>query len=233
MWGVKQIDNPRFKIFVSEGYTINFDPVENAEATGQCSSNPWGDWVGLSLAMRLMIREFEDDFKVCEVGTAHGHTAYDFYKYLTHHAKDKKKMIWAIDSILHGYDPYNVKEETGEMKFVDGKSTDQKIIDQIPDGLTFLFIDGCHCDLHTYKDLCNYSPKLKVGGFVAMHDTHPEFQGGTEQPKTPECNQEDTHIGCVRGIQQFNMKEKGFRLVLQEIPQDKNYGGVTIFQKVK
>lgn len=53
---------------------------------------------------------------------------------------------------------------------------------QVPDGLDFLLVDGCHCENHVMLDFLNYGPKVVTGGCVFFHDASreaPRSQGFT------------------------------------------------------
>jgi hypothetical protein len=93
---------------------------------------------------------------------------------------------------------------------------------------------GVDSKLHGYCP-CMFveNSKVKVGGYFGFHDSSPTFQGGSEQPRTPECS-EDTHIHVVKGIENSGIKQNGFEFVLEEYhTDDKYYGGVTVFKRVK
>jgi hypothetical protein len=211
---------------------LGFELVANSNLSTHYSANPEGDWVGLSAVLRMILEEtgIDNDLHILEVGTAHGHFLRSFYEFLE---KEKNWQTYAVgvDSKLHGYCPCMFVEN---MKFVDGSSTDTNTINQFEDNkFDFVFIDGCHCSKHAELDAKNYASKVKVGGYLGFHDSSPTFQGGSEQPRAPDCA-EDTHIGVVKGIESSQIKENGFEFFLEEYhTDDKYYGGVTVFKRVK
>ena len=205
----------------------SFDPIKNAEMVGDVSNNPAGDWYALAAGVRTVVDTF-DELVIVEVGTACGASIRNFYNLLQVYCPKKKVKYYAIDSKLHGYDPYYIND-VEEIQFLDGLSTDITIIEKVPDEVHFLFIDACHCKEHVYQDLKNYTPKLVKGGCVALHDCLPDFQGGSEQPSTPQCDPDDTHIGVLQGIERFGME--GYDLIFEDFPKDKNYGGARIYLK--
>ena len=76
-----------------------------------------------------------------------------------------------------------------------------------------------------------FSPKVRKGGYLALHDTAPQFQGQSAQLRTDECDS-DLTIGVVAGINNFGI-EKDFEFVLEEyssVPQI-YWGGVTAYRK--
>lgn len=205
----------------------SFDPLKNAEMVSDVSNNPTGDWYAMAAGIRTVTDRFEK-LVIVEVGTAHGASIRNMYNLLQVYVPDKEIEYYAIDSKLHGYDPYYVND-VEDIQFLDGMSTDRAIIDKVPDEVHFLFIDACHCKEHVYQDLKNYTPKLIKGGCVALHDCLPEFQGGSIQPSTPQCDPDDRHIGVLAGIERFGMK--GYELVFEDFPKDKDYGGARVYQK--
>lgn len=206
----------------------DFDPIKNAQQVGDVSNNPAGDWYALAAGVRTVADHFSEPLVIVEVGTAHGASTRNFYNLLQTYMPEREVKYYAIDSKLHGYDPYYVNGVDG-IEFVDGMSTDPAIIARIPDKVHFLFIDACHCKEHVYQDLMNYTPKLVAGGCVALHDCLPQFQGGSEQPSTPQCDKDDRHIGVLQGIERFGMK--GYELIFEDFPKDKDYGGARIYRK--
>ena len=207
----------------------SFDLIENAEVVSDISANPAGDWYALAAGVRTVADRF-DKITIVEVGTAHGASIRNMYNFMQVYAPDKKVEYCAVDSKLHNYEPYFISN-VSSINFINGMSTDPDIISQVPNQIHFLFVDACHCKEHVYQDLKNYTPKLVQNGCVALHDCLPQFQGGTEQPSTPQCDPDDTHIGVLKGIDRFEMKKRGYNLIFEDFPTDKNYGGTRIYSK--
>ena len=44
-------------------------------------------------------------------------------------------------------------------------------VDDVPDNIDFIFIDGDHSWNGIHNDWVNWSPKIKQGGIIALHDT--------------------------------------------------------------
>ena len=130
---------------------------------------------------------------ICEVGLYSGATSNALYDYVTGKVYGSSKS--------GGYAEYVFKcNLTG----VDNLKDDEKIIDfpkegeliignsnevysQIEDDSQHLiFVDGCHCFSHVISDFFCYAPKVKVGGYLAFHDTgkhikpFKDFQHGDE-----------------------------------------------------
>jgi len=223
------IHNVEYSFYCSK--ELDFNIIDNSSRINHLDANPPGDWVAVSTALKLMTDSFtQDQWNILEVGTAHGHFLKSMHLYLET-IKSNNTQAYGLDSKLHGYDPRFFNGI--DMHFVDGKSTDRSIIDSLNDNFHFIFIDACHCRLHVLKDLTAYHNKVKIGGYLGLHDTSPKFQGGTEQPKTEECDQEDTHINVIKGIQDFNIEDKGFELIIDEYDNQKYWGGVRIYKRIK
>lgn len=208
---------------------LSFDPKQNSEMVKHITQNPYGDWVALSVALRLVLDEFpNDDYKILELGIAHGHFLKNMFDYMEH-VKFGKTNAYGVDSKLHDYCPCQLQGP--RMHFVEGKTTEvyTKFSDE---EFHFIFVDACHCHGHVFKDFTNYNKKVKVGGYIAFHDTNPDFQGGSQQPRTDECSK-DTHIGVVKGIKEFDPESNGFELLLKERSNGEYWGGVTIYKRVK
>lgn len=58
-----------------------------------------------------------------------------------------------------------------KVRFLLGFSNDKKIIDQIPTGLDFVFIDGDHSYEGLKNDWSIILPRITKGGIVCLHDT--------------------------------------------------------------
>lgn len=216
----------RFKLILAEN--PKFDPLEFSKLVEHKSANPHGDWVGIATALRYIADNNEwENVKLLEVGTAHGHFLRTWVDLFENRRIDV--VGYGVDSKLHGYCPCQFNEK---MTFVEGKSTDENVINSFKDQqFDFVFIDGCHCKNHAKMDAMNYASKVKIGGFLGFHDTSPRFQGGSEQPFSPDCS-EDRHIGVVEGIKEANLE--GFEFFVEEYHTDeKYYGGVTIYRRVK
>ncbi len=64
----------------------------------------------------------------------------------------------------------NLSKFKEKIKFVKKKSEDA--IDDIPNNLDFVYIDGNHTYRYVKKDLELYYPKVKDGGVIGGHDIH-------------------------------------------------------------
>jgi predicted O-methyltransferase YrrM len=103
------------------------------------------------------------------------------------------KEVLAIDPFLNDYDlnditchymelnkVYNVFSEAisghGNIRHI-MKTSDEASSGIKDDSYDFVYIDGLHTYEQVKKDITNYLPKIKKGGFIGGHDYHPNWQG--------------------------------------------------------
>ena len=96
------------------------------------------------------------------------------------------KMLYLIDPYIK-YDGYpdlcqenafeiaseKLKDHRDRIQFIKKKSEDA--IDDIPNGLDFIYIDGNHTYEYVKKDINLYWPKLKLGGYMMGNDFSEAF----------------------------------------------------------
>jgi hypothetical protein len=226
---MKLIDHNDYFFYSSKD--LNFDISENARKIQNLDANPYGDWVTVSASLKLVTENFPNEkWKILEVGTAGGHFLKSMELFLES-IKQNNCEAYGLDSKLHGYTPQFF--DGINLHFIDGKSTDQNIIDSISDDFHFIFIDACHCRSHVFKDFLAFSKKIKIGGYIGLHDTSPTFQGGSPQPRTEECDPEDVTIQVVKGINDFNPEKNGFEHIFEEYDKTIYYGGVRVYKRIK
>lgn len=113
-----------------------------------------------------------------------------------------------------------------------------------------IFLDACHCFAHAISNFFSYAPKVKVGGYLALHDTgrhiHPfkDFQHGDK-------NNPDAYISVRKALTTiglFNVKNESFyfdkieklksvgnkewELIFDESDPNNEAGGITVFKKL-
>lgn len=114
-------------------------------------------------------------YKVCEIGIRRGDSTVDFLK--------RGCFVYMIDP-WEDYPEYDEKnydyssdyqKTLGEIKFWDGhyqifreKSSD--CVNEIPDDLDLIYIDGNHIYNFVKEDIANYWPKIKQGGWLTGDD---------------------------------------------------------------
>lgn len=127
------------------------------------------------------------------------------------------------------------------------KGNSNEVYNQLEDNSQHLiFVDGCHCFAHVISDFFCYAPKVKVGGFIAFHDTGKhikpmkDFQHGDK-------NNPDAYISVRKALKAIGLieyqyeftfgemypeKYPGWELVFDEADSADLAGGVTVFKKL-
>lgn len=98
--------------------------------------------------------------------------------------------------------------------WVRGRSQD--VVDEIPDNLDFVYIDGNHRYEFVKRDIENYFSKVKEGGLLAGHDYNykdvktvvDNFDGEKYELKTGKC--------VDKGTDWWIVKDKSFDLIINE-----------------
>ncbi len=101
----------------------------------------------------------------------------------------------------------------------------------------FLFIDGCHCVVHSSQDFLNYSPFVLKGGLCLFHDTAVPT-GEHEQGEWPQdhsyAGKPNSVLGVREGLKKLGLLQ-GYRIdwkLIEEIPSDSGLMGMILFKKV-
>lgn len=145
---------------------------------------------------------------------------------------DCTMMAAGIDCLEH-YKP-NPEPEC-PYTFYCGDSMDQWR--EIKERFNLLFIDGCHCVIHSMCDFLNYSPLLDVGGYCLFHDTAvPKDQ--YEQIPFPQdhslAGKDQGKLGVREGLKKLGLLQ-GYRIdwtLVEEVPSDDGVMGMMLFQKL-
>jgi hypothetical protein len=69
----------------------------------------------------------------------------------------------------------NLKQFNNKVKFIIKKS--EEAVEDIPDNIDFIYIDGNHSYEYVKKDIELYFPKLKKSGILSGHDFSAEYPG--------------------------------------------------------
>ena len=86
-----------------------------------------------------------------------------------------------------------------------GFSYNPEVLDQIPNNLDFIYIDGDHKSESVFQDTVLYAPKVKPDGFIIYHDypdAIPETNGGV--PEVLEGVQRAVNLGIVRFLKLYD-----------------------------
>lgn len=192
----------------------------------------------LEKTIDLICDEFkENDLSFTEIGlynceTAIGIAAYGAHKkYRTiHYTGIDNEKDKPIDAPLW-------------LRYIKGNSNE--VYNQIEDNSQHLiFIDGCHCFAHVVSDFFCYAPKVKVGGYIAFHDTgkhikpFKDFQHGDK-------NNPDAYISVRKALNKIGLLcdfeyanetidryYNEWELVFDEADETNPAGGITVFKKL-
>lgn len=134
------------------------------------------------------INSFSDtkEMEMIEIGSYAGESTELFSKHF--------KNVIAIDPYIENYDPNDLtctyaplsevrKAYEKRMRGVPNASllpvTSDMAIQVLIEGkkFDFVYIDGLHTYEQVKKDIENYLPIIKEGGFIGGHDYHPTYQG--------------------------------------------------------
>jgi predicted O-methyltransferase YrrM len=123
--------------------------------------------------------------RMIEIGSYAGESTQIFAKYF--------KEVIAIDPYINDYDLNDVTchhmdlnkvyelflnniKSFNNIKLIRNTS-DDAVAELINDSFDFIYIDGIHTYEQVNKDIDNYKPLIKKGGFIGGHDYHPVWGG--------------------------------------------------------
>lgn len=107
-----------------------------------------------------------------------------------------------------------------------------QVAEQIPSGLHFVFVDGCHCRDHVVKDALIYGSKLACGGLMAFHDTAPQIQG-IQLNRWVHGNEDrpEWRTNVLKAIQVLGWPDERWRLWRQAFDPKSDIGGIMVFKR--
>ncbi len=119
-------------------------------------------------------------------------------------------------------------------RFLVGSSID--IFTEIPnDTQHFVFLDACHNYAYSMIDLLLYSEKVRIGGFLAMHDTSPYIKPFQDFQGLGNKFHPDMFISCRKALKRlgvYNNKFEGFELIFDEADPHAMTGGLTVIKRI-
>jgi hypothetical protein len=151
---------------------------------------------------------------IVEIGVFEGVNTLNFAKH-----SNTDAMIFAIDPFFKGNLGVNYGEliakrlwkrqnVTRKISIIRGLSWD--VIEQIPDGIDLVFIDGDHSFEGVKRDFDLYSKKIHLGGVIALHDARVFDNGWTSHDWGPVVFVEK----CIRHSPLWEIIEEVDSLVL-------------------
>jgi predicted O-methyltransferase YrrM len=140
---------------------------------------------GLIDLINYVIDDYKSNITMIEIGSYTGESTMLF-------AKKFKKVI-SVDPFINNYDLNDIACKY--MNFEDvynfflkniskysniehiRKTSDDAISDLEPIKFDLVYIDGLHTYEQVKRDIENYLPLIKKGGYISGHDYHPVWQG--------------------------------------------------------
>lgn len=120
-------------------------------------------------------------------------------------------------------------------RLITGNSTE--VYNQIDDNSQHLIIiDGSHTFPSVVSDFFCYAPKVRVGGYIAFHDTAPHIDPLSGWQGVGDKNEPDMCLGGVRkalgAIGLFKNDKIDWRFVFEASDNNDTAGGFSVFKKV-
>lgn len=179
--------------------------------------------------LELVIRDFpEGIINTFELGVRKGETSRAIHQFLT----DKGRINFhsGIDN------QRDVKDGTPfeGCRFIIGNSMD--VFNNLQnDSQHFGFIDACHSYPMTMVDFLVYSDKIRVGGYLAMHDCGDHIKYYTDYQGHGSVGDADMYISCRKAIKKLGLLDNkfyGWELVFDEYDIKALTGGVAVFKRI-
>lgn len=185
----------------------------------------------------IICKEWNDEIiSICEIGLYNCGSSIGLMNYYwQNHITDIKSINYI------GID--NCKDKPVEnipdwMNFINGNSNE--VYNQISDESQHLiFIDGCHTFPAVVSDYYCYAPKVKIGGFLAFHDTGKHLDPLSGWQGVGDKNDPDFCLGGVRKalkeiglLDEFLDGTPKFELIFDEADVNDTGGGICVFKKL-
>lgn len=194
---------------------------------------PEKDYDTLDKTLQMVHTKFHSGvINTCEIGVHKGNGSRGIHKFFTE--RNRINFHTAIDN-QHDL-PIGVPFEGCNL--VIGNSIE--VYNQVPDNSQhFLLIDGCHNYPMTMADFLVYSGKVKVGGYVAFHDTGEQIKPMTDYQGMGSKDDPDMYISCRKAVQKLGLLGNpivyyglGWDLILDEYDPKFHTGGIIVVQKL-
>ena len=126
-----------------------------------------------------------NEMKMVEIGSYLGESTLVFANnfkevitidpFLENYDLKDETIKYALLSEVHEQFLLNIKDKNN-IKHIH-KTSDDAIVDLKGQSFDFIYIDGLHTYDQIKKDIKNYLPHVKKGGFIAGHDYHSNHKG--------------------------------------------------------
>ena len=191
---------------------------------------PERDYDTMNKTLALVCDTFpEGVINTTEIGVHRGDTSRGIHKFFT-----DRNRIHFHTGIDNGHD-LPITQPYDGCNIILGDSLE--VSDSISNNSQhFVFIDGNHSFLYTVSDFLLYKNKVRIGGFIAFHNTGAQIQPKTDFQYIGDRENFYSYISCRRAIKELGLlddKFYGWRLIMDEYDESKHTGGMTVFQKIK
>jgi hypothetical protein len=162
---------------------------------------------------------------IVEVGMGPGDTARRIKAWLD--ARARPFVYWGVDSGAHSSPALPFPGAN----MVAGDASE--VWPEVPGGMHWAFIDGCHCINHTVLNFLNYGPKVLPGGLLLFHNTTPHAHFRNYQGHGPRVA--EFHVASRSGLERIGLlggKWPEWEVVEDSWPEGAELGGVCAFRRV-
>lgn len=119
-----------------------------------------------------LLSHLPDNLTIIEIGSAYGESAECFL------STGKVDKIYCIDPWRDDREQYFDKRHENDKRVIKMKMTGDEAVDSFEDNsVDFCYIDAVHTYGALKKDILNYLPKIKKGGWIGGHDYNDTFKG--------------------------------------------------------
>lgn len=187
------------------------------------------DEKALTDTMEFVLRDFPEGLiNTFEIGVRRGETSRAIHQFFTE--RGRVNFHTGVDNNRDVPDgsPFP------ECHFVVGNS--MEVYNNISNrSQHFGFIDACHNYPMTLVDTLLYSEKIRVGGFLALHDTSPHIKPFQDFQGMGSTWDADMFISCRKAAVKLGIYENkfpDFELVFDVADEKAMTGGVTVIKRI-
>lgn len=184
----------------------------------------------LTTTLNLILRDCRSDtINTVEVGIFDGQTSRAIHEYILGCAKFNNHT--AIDNNRDKV----VEKPFPDCNFIVGNSSE--VYNQIPnDSQDLIFIDALHTFPAVISDFYCYEHKVRVGGFLAFHDTGKHLDPLSGYQLVGDRNDPDMCLGGVRKALKrlglYSNRQPYWRLIFDEADPNDTGGGMSVFKRI-
>lgn len=178
--------------------------------------------------MELIAQTDNGIINTLEVGCREGKTSRAINQFFTE--RGLINFHSAIDSMAD----LEIESPFENCRFIQGNSIE--VFNKIQNNSQHLiFIDANHSYPFVLADFLLYSDKLRIGGYMACHDTSPFIKPFTDYQKIGDKDDESMYISCRQALIKlgvYNERLFGFELVFDEYDPNAATGGITVVKRL-